>query len=134
MKKIMSLAAIVVATSGLLVGGAAASQATTKNGVPETGEFVQWYYTGYSGGCEDDYSADTSFFDDYFKSCGFGTSGVGKVVANNAESEYNYDYSYTAFPCTGVNYTGNCAGQPPRTGGNYNSTYKNNAESLYWRL
>lgn len=134
MRKFTSLAAILLATSGIIVGGATASQAASKDGVINTGEFVQWYFTGYSGGCEDDYSSDVSFWNDYFKNCGQGASGVGSLVRNNTESDFNYDYSWTAHVCTGTYYTGSCGIVSPRTGGNFNSTFKNNVESLYWTL
>jgi hypothetical protein len=134
MKRFMSMAAILLATSGLIAGGATASQAASKDGVIQNGEFVQWYFSGYNGGCEDDYYGDSSFYNDYFKNCGQGTSGVGALVANNAESDYNYDFSYTAHVCTGVNSTGTCSYVSPRTGGTFNSTFYNRVQSLYWTL
>ena len=132
MKKHVRALAVVLMAGGIVAGGATTADAANKDGVINTGEFVQWYYTNYTGGCEDDYYADTSFWNDYFKNCGQGGSGVGAVVANNTESDYNYDYTYRANPCTGTSYTGSCGTVQPRAGGNYNSTYKNNVESLYW--
>lgn len=134
MRKLASAAAIALTVGGMIAGGATGAQAATKDGVIETGEFVQWYFQNYSGGCEDDFYADSNFYNDYFKNCGQGASGVGAVVANNTESDYNYDYSYTAHVCTGTYYTGSCGTVGPRSGGNYNSTYRNNVESLYWTL
>jgi len=134
MRKLWGVVAVLVATVGLIAGGATASQAASKDGVINTGEFVQWYFSGYSGGCEDDFSGDATFFNDTFKNCGQGASGVGAVVANNTESDWNYDPSFTAHVCTGTNSTGTCGFILPNSGGNFSTTYKNNVESLYWTL
>ena len=127
-------AATVLATSALAAAGATSAQAASKDGVINTGEFVQWYYTNYNGGCEDDYYGDSTFWNDYFRNCGQGLSGVGQRVANNAESDFNYDYSYSADVYTGVSYTGSHGVVLPRRGGNYTSTYKHHVESLRWHL
>jgi hypothetical protein len=127
-------AATLVAGSALVGAGVGSAQAASKDGVIETGEFVQWYFTGYSGGCEDDYYADSNFAGDTFKNCGQGTAGVGATVTNNTESDFNYDPTYTAVVYTGANFTGASGSVLPHRGGNYNSTFKNNVESLSWRL
>src|SRR4051794_10343995 len=49
MKKLWGVLAVLMATVGLIAAGATASQAASKDGVINTGEFVQWYFSGYSG-------------------------------------------------------------------------------------
>lgn len=96
-----------------------------------TGDLCQWYYTNYSGSRGGTYSNDASLWDDRFMT---GGSGQGAIMANNAESTWNYDSYYTAWVCTGTSYTGSCGYVKPNSGGNFNGTYYNNVESLYWTL
>jgi hypothetical protein len=96
-----------------------------------TGDLCQWYFSGYSGSRVDYYYADNSFWNDTFLSAG---SGQGATVANNAESAYNYDSIWTAWVCTSTNRTGTCGYIRPRSGGNYNPSWFNNSESLYWTV
>ncbi|WP_283133302.1 hypothetical protein [Rhizohabitans arisaemae] len=57
----------------------------------------------------------------------------GLTVGNTARWAWNYDSVRTAVICTGVNYTGSCAGIPPNSGGQLNVTYRANVESVYWQ-
>jgi hypothetical protein len=127
-------AAVALMAGGLIAGTAGSAQAANKDGVLNAGELIQWYSWNYQGGCEDDYSSDYSFWDDYFKDCGYGSSGVGQRVANNSESVCNYDSRYTAILYTGVGGTGAAGTVPPYRCGNLNATFADNVESLYWRL
>jgi hypothetical protein len=133
-KRAVGAAAVSLMAGGLIAGTAGSAHAANKDGVPNTGELVQWYYPNYGGGCEDDYFADYSSWDDYFKDCGYGTAGVGQRVANNSMSVCNFDSTYTAILWTGVGYTGAAGAVPPNRCGNLNSSYVNNVESLSWRL
>jgi len=94
-----------------------------------TGDLCLWYLSNFVGSSSDFYSADNNLWNNYFLTPGW---GQGQTVANNAESDWNYDSTYTAWVCTGVDYTGVCGYIPPDSGGNFSSTFKNNVESLYW--
>jgi hypothetical protein len=94
-----------------------------------TGDLCLWYFQNYSGSKIDFYYGDSNLFNNYFITAG---SGQGAVVANNAESDFNYDGIYTAWVCTGTSSSGSCGFISPLTGGNFNTTYKNNVESFYW--
>jgi hypothetical protein len=133
-KRAVGAAAVSLMACGLIAGTAGGAQAATKDGVIQYGEFVQWYLPNYTHGCLDSQYGDYSLWDDYFRSCGQGSGGVGSRVANNAMSDWNYDSTYTAVVYTGYGYTGAYGYVRPNTGGNYNSSYTNNVESLSWRL
>jgi hypothetical protein len=95
-----------------------------------TGDLCLWYYQSFYGSKADFYYADSNLWNNYFVTPG---AGQGRVVANNAESDFNYDRTYTAWVCQGINYTGTCGYIPPWTGGNFvYPTFKNNVESFYW--
>lgn len=109
---------------------AAASPTTSCNTYANgTGDMCFWYLTGFQGSRGGFYSNDSNFGDNYFVTPG---AGQGTRIANNAESDYNYDNYYTAKVSTSVNYYGYVGSVAPRHGGNFNPTYKNNVESLYW--
>lgn len=99
------------------------------NAYASTGDLCMWYLQNYVGSASDFYVADSNLWDNYFLTPGWGQN---QTVANNAESDWNYDSTYTAWVCTGVSYTGTCGFIPPNSGGNFSTTYKNNVESLYW--
>ena len=113
-------------------GGASTAAAATRscyvysNG---TGDFCQWWLVNYTGSRGGVFSNDSNLSDNYFATAG---GGQYSTMRNNAESDYNYDRYYTAKVATSINYYGYVGIVSPRTGGNYNSTYKNNVESLYW--
>jgi hypothetical protein len=127
-------ATVSLIASGLIAGTAGAAHAAERDGILELGEFVQWDSRGYSGGCLDIASGDDSLWNDYFLDCGTGMAGVGQPVWNNAESGWNFDTVYTVVLYTGLGYTGAYGYVRPYTGGDFGSTYRNNVESLSWRL
>lgn len=94
-----------------------------------TGDLCLWYYQNYSGSVSDFYIGDPYLWDNPFISPG---AGQGQTVANNAESDWNYDTIFTAWVCTSTGYTGYCGYIPPWSGGNFNYIYRNNVESLFW--
>jgi hypothetical protein len=93
------------------------------------GDLCLWYLQNYTGSRADFYWADGNLNDNTFITPG---AGQGQRVGNNAESDWNYDHILTARVFTGVNYTGVAGDIPPNTGGNFNSTFRNNVESFYW--
>ena len=74
-------------------------------------------------------ATNSNLVNNYFVTSG---SGQGSSLTNNTESDYNYDSYYTAKVTTSPNYYGYVGSVRPRTGGNFNSTYTNNVESIYW--
>jgi hypothetical protein len=93
------------------------------------GDFCLWYLAGFVGSKADFFVADSNLNNNTFITAG---AGQGQVVGNNAESDFNYDLNLGARVCTGINSTGTCGTVPPNSGGNFNSTYKNNVESFTW--
>jgi len=93
------------------------------------GDFCLWYLTNYTQSRGGVGSNDSNLVNNYFVTSG---SGQGSSLTNNAESDYNYDSYYTAKVTTSPNYYGYVGSVRPRTGGNFNSTYTNNVESIYW--
>ncbi|MCK9895321.1 peptidase inhibitor family I36 protein [Frankia sp. AgB32] len=93
------------------------------------GDLCLWYLQNYTGSHADFYFGDGNLNDNYFNSPG---AGQGQRVGNNSESDWNYDRHLTARVFTGVNYTGVAGDIAPYTGGNFNSTFRNNVESFYW--
>jgi hypothetical protein len=96
-----------------------------------TGDLCLWYFQNYQGSYVDFYSNDSNLNDNVFLSPG---TGQGANAANNSESDWNYDSTYTAWVCTEINYGGLCGPIPPNSGGNFNDSYRNNVASLYWTL
>jgi len=94
-----------------------------------TGDFCQWYLVNYTQSRGGLYYSDANFWDNYFVTAGW---GQGQRIANNAESDYNYDRYLTARVATYTNYQGVLGDVRPRTGGNFTSTFKNNVESFRW--
>jgi uncharacterized MAPEG superfamily protein len=93
------------------------------------GDFCLWYLTNYTQSRGGVGSNDSNLVNNYFVTSG---SGQGSSLTNNTESDYNYDSYYTAKVTTSPNYYGYVGSVRPRTGGNFNSTYTNNVESIYW--
>lgn len=94
-----------------------------------TGDLCLWYFQNYSGSRGGVYSSDSNLVDNYFATLG---SGQYRSMTNNTESDFNYDYYYRAVVATSPGYYGYRGTINPRTGGNFNSTYVNNVESVYW--
>jgi hypothetical protein len=117
------------ATTGRALTAVAAGTTSCYAYTNGTGDFCQWYFQNYSASRGGIYSNDSNLSDNLFVTAG---SGQYSSITNNAESDYNYDYYYTAHVTTSPNYYGSVGYVSPRTGGNFNSTFKNNVESLYW--
>jgi hypothetical protein len=115
-------------TASAQVGGVHTDQL---DGVCNTGDLCFWYYSGFQGSSVDFYWGEDTLWDNVFLSPG---AGQGAVVANNAESAWNYDSSWTAWTCTGTYQTGYCGYILPNSGGNFLPTYFNNVESTHWTL
>ncbi|MEJ3743698.1 hypothetical protein WEI85_10450 [Actinomycetes bacterium KLBMP 9797] len=94
-----------------------------------TGDLCLWWFQNYTGSRADFYFADSNLNDNVFITAG---SGQGSPVGNLSESDWNYDLIYGARVCTGINGAGTCGTVPPGSGGNFNSTYRNNVESFTW--
>lgn len=93
------------------------------------GDLCLWYLQNYTGSRADFYIADSDLSNNTFLSVG---AGQGARVANNSESDWNYDRRLTARVYTGRNFTGVAGSIRPYTGGNFNTTFRNNVESLNW--
>jgi hypothetical protein len=93
------------------------------------GDFCLWYFAGFVGSKADFFVADSNLNNNTFITAG---SGQGAVVGNNSESDFNYDLNLGARVCTGTSGAGTCGTVPSNSGGNFNSTYKNNVESFTW--
>ena len=93
------------------------------------GDFCLWYLAGLVGSKADFFISDSNLNNNTFVTAG---SGQGQVVGNNAESDFNYDLNLGARVCTGTSGSGTCGTVPSNSGGNFNSTYKNNVESFTW--
>lgn len=132
MRRIMGLVAALFVTAGMILAGSSSAQAAGKDGVINEGEFIQWYFAGYSGGCVDDWFNDPSYAGETLKNCGWGTAGVGASVPNNTRSYWNTDYSWTAWACANANYVDPCFAVAPRSSGNYSGVYFDGVESMIW--
>ncbi|MEO3930487.1 peptidase inhibitor family I36 protein [Micromonosporaceae bacterium B7E4] len=99
------------------------------DGVCNTGELCLWYNFGWRGSYADFWWAANDLAANVFLGPG---AGQGQVVTNNAESVWNYDYSYTAMLCTEAYHTGNCLPVPPRSGRDLYGVFINNVESIQW--
>ncbi len=93
------------------------------------GDLCLWYFSSYSGSATGFLRNDANLADDKFVGAG---TGQGSLVTNNAESGWNYDRFATVYVATSPGYTGSVGYISPWSGGNLNSTYKNNVESIYW--
>ena len=100
-----------------------------EDGVCNTGELCVWYLSGRQGSFVDYWWGANDMAADVFLSAG---AGQGQVVANNAESAWNYDSTYTAILCTEAYHTGNCILIPPNSGRDFGPGYLNNIESFQW--
>jgi hypothetical protein len=94
-----------------------------------SGELCLWYYAGYQGSRIDFWWGADNLANNRFLSAG---SGQGAIVANNSESVWNYDSSYTAWVCTNAYQQGVCGTVAPHSGGNFITGYWNNVESFHW--
>jgi hypothetical protein len=94
-----------------------------------TGDLCMWYLSGFSGSYVDFYFGDDNLWDNVFLSPG---AGQGSVVANNAESAWNYDTIYTAWVCDYTYQQGACGYVLPWSGGNFVYPWFNGVESLHW--
>jgi hypothetical protein len=102
------------------------------DGVCGTGDLCMWYFAGFQGSAVDLFFGDDTLWDNTFLTAG---SGLGSTVANNSESAWNYDPSYTAWTCSGTFQTGDCGWILPNSGGDFLiPTYYNNVESIHWVL
>jgi len=93
------------------------------------GDFCLYYLDNYQGSFSDFYTNDDNLWDNYFLTSG---SGRGRVVANNARSYWNRDLICTVWVYTGSYYTGNGGRVTPGEYDNFNTTYRDNVESLRW--
>jgi hypothetical protein len=93
------------------------------------GDLCLWYFSNFTGSRTGFLRNDSNLVDDRFVSAG---SGQGAVVTNNAESVWNYDRFVTAWAATSPNFGGSNGFISPNSGGNFNATYKNNTESIFW--
>jgi hypothetical protein len=121
-------------TTGQVPGGAVALHLDGAcNIYPNgTGDLCLWYLVNFVGASVDFYYSDNNLGNNAFIRPP--NPGLGAVVANNTESGVNYDSIYTAWGCTGVNYTGLCGFARPHARGNITPAFKNNVESIYWTL
>jgi Peptidase inhibitor family I36 len=100
------------------------------DGSCNSGDLCLWYFAGFQGSTVDFFWGDDNLGDNVFLSPG---SGQGAVVANNAESAWNYDPTLTAWTCSGTFQTGDCGHILPNSGGDFiYPTYFNNVESIHW--
>jgi hypothetical protein len=88
-----------------------------------------WYLSNFTGSRTGFLRNDRNLADDRFVGAGL---GQGQTVTNNAESDWNYDRFNTVYVATSPGFTGSIGFVGPSSGGNFNSTYKNQVESLYW--
>ncbi len=93
------------------------------------GDFCLWYYQGFSGSVADFFTNDCNMSNDLFVSPG---AGQGRPVANNAESDWNYDLVHSARIFTDANCTGSFGDIGPGSGGNLTPTFRNNVEGFYF--
>ncbi len=93
------------------------------------GEICFWYYAGYQGSRIDFWWGADNLANNFFLTAGW---GQGATVANNSESVWNYDSSYTAWVCTNAYQQGVCGTVAPHSGGNFITGYWNNVESFHW--
>ncbi len=93
------------------------------------GDLCLWYYQDITGSLIDLFVNDCNLSDDTFITSG---AGQGTTVANNAESDWNYDLVHTARLWTGSNCTGTWGDVSPGTGGNLNGSFRNNVEGFYF--
>jgi hypothetical protein len=99
------------------------------DGVCNTGDLCLWYFSGFQGSTVDFFSGDDNLWDNVFLSAG---AGQGATVANNSESAWNYDPTFTAWTCTGTFQSGDCGWILPNSGGDFLTLYFNNVESIHW--
>src|SRR3954451_12412574 len=107
-------------------GVSAASTPTCYTYSNGRGDLCQWYLPNYGQSRGGFYNASTDLRYNYFLTSGWGQNSW---MSNKAESAYNYGYYYRYAVFTGPNYTGDWGGINPRSGVNYNQTYKNDVES-----
>jgi hypothetical protein len=121
------------APSGSKLGtanGSGGARTQHLDGFCNVGDLCLWYFSGFQGSTVDFFWADDDLWDNVFLSPG---AGQGSVVANNAESAWNYDSVLTAWTCTGTFQTGDCGFILPNSGGDFTSpTFSNNVESIHW--
>jgi hypothetical protein len=111
------------------VGGARTQEL---DGFCNTGDLCLWYFSSFQGSHVDFFFGDDNLWDNVFNSAG---AGLGSTVANNAESAWNYDPTYTAWVCAGTFQAGPCGWILPNSGGDLvYPTYFNNTESIHWTV
>ncbi|WP_117212421.1 peptidase inhibitor family I36 protein [Allorhizocola rhizosphaerae] len=93
------------------------------------GDLCLWYFQDFGGSLIDLFIQDCNLSDDTYITPG---GGQGQTVANNAESDWNYDLVHTARLWTGANCTGTWGDVAPGTGGNLSPTFRNNVEGFYF--
>jgi hypothetical protein len=93
------------------------------------GDLCLWYFQDFGGSLIDLFVQDCNLSDDTFITSG---AGQGQTVANNSESDWNYDLVHTARIWTGANCTGTWGDVAPGTGGNLNPIFRNNIEGFYF--
>src|SRR5262245_17712726 len=79
------------------------AQAANNDGVINSGEFVQWYLSGFNGSFYDEFFGLTNYNGKTFRSAG---TGFGASVANNSESVANYDAGFRVTFYTATNWSG----------------------------
>ena len=92
------------------------------------GDLCSFYLPNYGQSRGGFFYASRDMRYNYFRTAGWGQNSW---LSNKAESAYNYDRYYPYRVFTGAGYTGYYGSLYPRTGVNYNQTYKNDVESAY---
>jgi hypothetical protein len=101
-KKLAVTAAALIGLATVAIAPTAA-QAANNDGVINSGEFVQWYFSRFNGSFYDEFYGITNYNGKTFRSSG---SGFGASVANNSESVANYDSTFRVTFYTATNWSG----------------------------
>jgi hypothetical protein len=122
------------ARKGASLGNGPVTQLVPQDGACDlyadgTGELCLWFFADFSGSYADYYTNESDLRDNTFLTPG---PGLGQTVANNAESGWNRDLIFTAVVWTDPFFTGVSGTVAPGAWGNFNSTFKNNVESISW--